>query len=87
MDALSPQHKPIYGHDLLSLLSHMGGSANVESFRNAAAGAFGADAVYRNCHGDCFSFFEVIDFLASHGKLRHLGDEVSLGTAPACSGH
>jgi len=87
MDALSSQRAPVYGHDLLSLLSHMGGTANIEALRNAAAGAFGADAVYRNCHGDCFSFHEVLAFLASRGKLENRGDEVSLGSAPACSGH
>ena len=86
MDALA-QRAPVYGHDLLSLLSRMGGAANVEAFRNAAAGAFGVDAVYRNCHGDCFSFYEVLAFLDAHGKLQHRGDEVSLGSVPACSGH
>jgi probable metal-binding protein len=87
MDALASQRAPVYGHDLLSLLSHMGGTANVEALRNAAAGAFGADAVYENCHGDRFSFHQVLAFLASRGKLEHRGDGVSLGSAPACSGH
>ena len=57
------------------------------SLLNAAAGAFGADAVYANCHGDRFSFDEVLAFLASKGKLERRGDGASLGTAPACSGH
>jgi probable metal-binding protein len=87
MDALASQRAPVHGHDLLSLLSHMGGTANVEAFRNAASGAFGADALYLNCHGDRFSFHEVLAFLASRGKLEHRGDDVSLGSAPACSGH
>jgi hypothetical protein len=65
----------------------MGGRASVEALRNAAAGAFGADAVYGNCHGDRFSFHEVLAFLASRGKLEHHGEEISLGTMPACSGH
>jgi probable metal-binding protein len=78
---------PVFGHDLLSLLSQMGGTANVEALRNAAAGAFGPEAVYTNCHGAVFSFPEVLAFLASKGKLEHRGDEVFLGSAPACSGH
>jgi probable metal-binding protein len=87
MDALASQQTPILGHDLLSLLQQMGGKASVEGLRSAAAGAFGADAVYGNCHGDRFSFDGVLAFLAAHGKLAHRGDEVSLGTVPACSGH
>jgi probable metal-binding protein len=87
MDALTSRQMPVFGHDLLSLLSRMGGRASVEGLRSAAAGAFGADAVYGNCHGDRFSFDGVLAFLAAHGKLAHRGDEVSLGTVPACSGH
>jgi probable metal-binding protein len=87
MDALTSRQMPVFGHDLLSLLSRMGGRASVEGLRSAAASAFGADAVYGNCHGDRFSFHEVLAFLAAHGKLAHRGDEVSLGTVPACSGH
>jgi probable metal-binding protein len=78
---------PVFGHELLSLLQQMGGRASVEALRNAAAGAFGVDAVYGNCHGDRFSFHEVLAFLASRGKLEHRGDEISLGSEPACSGH
>ena len=87
MDALTSRQMPVFGHDLLSLLQQMGGKASVEGLRSAAAGAFGADAVYGNCHGDRFSFDGVLAFLAAHGKLAHRGDEVSLGTVPACSGH
>ncbi|HSB62728.1 MAG TPA: DUF2492 family protein [Thermoanaerobaculia bacterium] len=87
MESLASPRAPVFGHELLSLLERMGGRANVEAFRNAAAGAFGADAVYGNCHGDRFSFHEVLAFLASRGKLAHRGDEISLGTEPACSGH
>jgi probable metal-binding protein len=87
MDSLTSPRAPVFGHELLSLLRQMGGEANVEAFRDAAAREFGADAVYGNCHGDRFSFHEVLAFLASRGKLERRGDEVALGTAPACSGH
>jgi probable metal-binding protein len=87
MEPLVDERAPVFGHDLLSLLQKMGGSVRVEDLRNAAAGAFGEDAVYGNCHGDRFSFDEVLAFLASKGKLEHRGDEVSLGSEPGCSGH
>jgi len=87
MDSLVSPRAPVFGHDLLSLLQQMGGKASVEALQNAASGAFGEDAVYANCHGDRFSFHEVLAFLASRGKLEQRGDEVSLGTAPACSDH
>jgi probable metal-binding protein len=87
MDALVSSREPVFGHDLLFLLEQMGGKASVEALRNAAAGAFGADAVYGNCHGGRFSFHEVLAFLASRGKLELRGDEVFLGAEPACSGH
>lgn len=87
METLVTEHAPVFGHDLLSLLQKMGGKASVESLRAAAFGAFGADAVYGNCHGDRFSFDEVLAFLASKRKLEHRGDEVSLGSEPGCSGH
>ncbi len=87
MDSLTSPRAPVFGHELLSLLQQMGGVASVEALRNAAAGAFGANAVYGNCHGDRFSFHEVLAFLASRGKLESRGDEVALGTVPACSGH
>jgi probable metal-binding protein len=87
MDALVSPRAPVFGHDLLSLLQQMGGKASVEALRNAASGAFGADAVYANCHGDRFSFDEVLAFFASKGKLERRGDHVFLGSVPACSGH
>ena len=65
----------------------MGGTAQIDALQDAAVRAFGADAVYANCHGDRFSFHEVLAFLASRGKLEHRGDQVSLGPAPGCSGH
>ncbi len=87
MDALSVPATPVLGHELLSLLSQLGGTAAVEALRRAAHAAFGPDAVYGNCHGDRFSFDGVLAFLASRGKLTRRGDEVSLGTVPACDGH
>jgi probable metal-binding protein len=87
MEALLSPREPVFGHDLLYLLQQMGGKASVDALRNAASGAFGTDAVYGNCHGDRFSFHEVLAFLASRGKLERCGDEVSLGSVPACSGH
>jgi len=87
MKPLVDERAPVFGHDLLLLLQKMGGRAGVEALRNATAGVFGADAVYGNCHGDRFSFDEVLAFFASKGKLERRGDEVSLGSAPACSGH
>ena len=87
MEILASPRAPVFGHDLLSLLRQMGGKASVEALQNAAAGAFGEDAVYGNCHGDHFSFHEVLAFLASRGKLERCGDEVLLGSEPACSGH
>ena len=87
MESLVDERAPVFGHELLSLLQQMAGKASVEAFRNAAAGAFGADAVYANCHGDRFSFDEVVAFLASKGKLERRGDHVVLGSVPGCSDH
>jgi probable metal-binding protein len=87
METLVDERLPVFGHDLLSLLQKMGGRARADALRNAAAGAFGEDAVYANCHGARFSFDEVLAFLASKGKLEHRDDEVSLGSEPGCSGH
>ena len=87
MEPLVTERAPLFGHDLLFLLQKMGGRARAEDLRNAAAGAFGEDALYANCHGGRFTFDEALAFLASKGKLEHLGDEVFLGSAPACSGH
>jgi probable metal-binding protein len=68
MDILVSQRATVFGHELLSLLQQMGGRVSVEALRNAASSAFGADTVYGNCHGDRFSFHEVLAFLASRGK-------------------
>ncbi len=87
MESPVDERAPVFGHDLLLLLQKMGGRVRAEDLRNAAAGAFGEDAVYANCHGARFSFDEVLAFFASKGKLEHLDDEVFLGSVPACSGH
>ena len=87
MEPLVDERDPVFGHELLSLLQQMGGKAGVEALRSAASGAFGADAVYGNCHGDRFSFDEVLAFLASKGKVERHDDHVVLGFVPACSGH
>lgn len=65
----------------------MGGAATVEALRREAAGLFGPDAVYGNCHGDRFTFDDVLAFLASRRKLSLSGHHVSLGTVPACDSH
>ena len=55
--------------------------------KSAAAEAFGAEAVYGNCHGDRFDLEGLLAFLASKGKLALEGDVASLGRNPGCSGH
>ncbi|MCM3877517.1 MAG: DUF2492 family protein [Thermoanaerobaculia bacterium] len=87
MEPLVDERAPVFGHELLSVLQEMGGKAGVDALRRAAADAFGADAVYGNCHGDRFSFDEVLAFLASKGKVERRGDHVFLGNVPACSDH
>jgi probable metal-binding protein len=84
MEAHSAPRDPVFGHELISLLSRMGGAASVAALRGEALSAFGADAVYGNCHGDRFTFDEVLAFLASRGKLSLSGGDVSLGQIPAC---
>ena len=79
--------EPVFGHELISLLSRMGGRATVETLRAAAHRAFGPEAVYGNCHGDRFTFDDVLAFLESRGKLARVGDELSAGPVPACDGH
>ena len=87
MDSLAAPRDPVFGHELISLLSRMGGRATVESLREAAHRAFGPAAVYGNCHGDCFTFDAVLAFLESRGKLARRGDELSAGPVPACDDH
>ena len=71
--------RPFSATTCFPFFQQMGGKASVEALQIAAAGAFGEDAVYGNCHGDHFSFHEVLAFLASRGKLERRGDEVLLG--------
>ncbi len=87
MSSLAAPNEPVLGHELISLLSRMGGNATVETLRRAAQGAFGPDATYGNCHGDRFTFDKVLAFLVSRGKLSLEGDDVSLGAFPACDSH
>lgn len=87
MEALSTDREPVFGHELITLVVEMGGTAGVEALRQAAVGRFGADAVYGNCHGDRFDFDGVLSFLAWKGKIALRGDSVSVGAVPACQGH
>jgi len=87
MDGAIAPSEPVFGHELISLLSRMGGRATVETLRAAAHRAFGPEAVYGNCHGDRFTFDDVLAFLESRGKIARAGDELSAGPAPACDGH
>lgn len=77
----------IPGHDVLSLVAARGGRCTVFELKAAAAQTFGTQAVFGNCHGDHFDFDALLAFLERKGKLARTGDEVSLGPAPACSGH
>ena len=87
MSSLVGANEPVLGHELISLLSRIGGAASVEALRRAAQSAFGPEAVYGNCHGERFTFDEVLSFLASRGKLAMSGENVSLGTVAACGDH
>lgn len=85
-----PSHEAdgfVFGHEVLNLLVDRGGRLPVEELRRAAAEAFGADALYGNCHGDRFGFDGLLEFLASAGKLSRDGEDVALGRVPGCSGH
>lgn len=77
----------VYGHEVLSLLAQRGGRLPVAELKGLAAGVFGADALYGNCHGDRFDFEGLLEFLASVGKLALQGEHVALGHVPGCSGH
>ena len=87
MEALANDREPVYGHVLISLVVEMGGTSTVEALREAAAGRFGAEAIYANCAGHFFSFEEVLGFLASKGKVELRSGTVTAGTLPACGGH
>ncbi len=77
----------VMGHEVLDLLFARGGSCPLAVLAADAAARFGPKAVYGNCHGDRFAFDELIEFLASRGKIDRHGDEVALGRVPGCSGH
>ncbi|MBK9061877.1 MAG: DUF2492 family protein [Acidobacteria bacterium] len=77
----------IPGHDVLSLVAARGGSCTVAELKAAAARTFGPAAVFGNCHGDLFDFPELLAFLERKGKIARVGDEVTMGRVPACSGH
>ena len=74
------------GHDVLSLVAARGGRCTVAELKAAAAQTFGPDAVFGNCHGDLFDFEALLVFFERKGKLARVGDEVTMGAVPACSG-
>ncbi len=75
------------GHDVLALIGAQGGRCTVAELKAAAGRAFGENAVFGNCHGHLFDFEALLAFLESKGKLARKGDDLSLGSVPACSGH
>jgi len=87
MSATAKDEGFIYGHEIVGLLSDLGGAAAREDLRQAASAAFGPEAIYGNCHGDRFDFDGVVAFLNAAGKLSLEGSRVRLGHVPACSGH
>lgn len=82
-----PNAAVVPGHDVLALIAVRGGTCTVPELKAAAARAFGSEAVFGNCHGNLFDFEGLLAFLAWKGKLTRSGDVLSLGAAPACSGH
>lgn len=77
----------IYGHEVLQILAHSGGRLPLETLRAKAAEAFGAQAVFCNCHGDSFDFDGLMAFLSGKGKLAIMDGHAMLGFVPACDGH
>ncbi len=77
----------VFCHEVLDLLAQRGGRLPVAELKGLAAAAFGADALYGNCHGDRFDFEGLLEFLSSKGKMALEGDLASLGHLPGCSGH
>lgn len=75
---------PIYGHELLELLTKFPGGATRPELKSLADSRFGADAVYTNCSGMAFDFEGVVAFLASRGKLSLSGEKIHLGPVPGC---
>ncbi len=76
--------EPLYGHDLLRLVVERGGACSLEQLRTDSLSAYGAGVTFCNCHGDTFDLEGVLAFLAHKGKLELSGDQVRLGSAPAC---
>lgn len=76
-----------YGHEVLSVLSVLGGETDLSTLRRAVFEQLGEGAVFCNCAGDRFDFDELIGFLAAKRKLAVQGDRVSLGPVPGCGGH
>jgi probable metal-binding protein len=75
------------GHDVLSLVAARGGRCTVTELKAAAERTFGPGAVFGNCHGDVFEFEALLVFFERKGKIARVGDEVTMGHVPACSGH
>lgn len=84
MEAHSTGREPVYGHELISLVVEMGGTLSVDALREAAAGRFGAEAIFANCAGHLFSFEQALAFLASKGKLEIREGTVRAGHVPGC---
>jgi probable metal-binding protein len=86
----TPERAPatvIPGHDVLSLVAARGGSCTVAELKAAVERTFGREAVFGNCHGDVFDFEALLVFFERKGKIARVGDEVTMGHVPACSGH
>jgi probable metal-binding protein len=77
----------VLGHEVLSIVARAGGRCATEDLRALSAARFGEDAVYGNCHGELFSFDDLLEFFAQKGKLVVSAGVVSLGGVPGCSGH
>jgi probable metal-binding protein len=88
MSTLQPDPATVIpGHDVLSLVAARGGHCTVAELKAAAERTFGPGAVFGNCHGDLFDFPALLAFLERKGKIARVGDEVTMGHVPACSGH
>ena len=88
MPTSGPVPAPVIpGHDVLSLIAARGGRCTVAELKAAAERTFGPGAVFGNCHGDLFDFGQLLSFFERKGKIARVGDEVTVGHVPACSGH
>ncbi len=79
------QPRVVMGHDLVNLVASLGGEVELEKLREAAAAAFGPDAILANCHGDTFTVDGLVLFLAWKGKLEVDGTRVRTGPVAPCS--